>query len=220
MFLRFLASVLALTIAASTSQAGLILSVTSTPVSLTSNGQVAVYAQTDSGTLNLAAFSLGLQITAPGNPSPQVAFVTPLTDAQYSDPNYVFAGNSINEAFGFESGVVFGTNYANDTYIGGDGFAIAPATIGTTPQLLLLIDVAITNPSIRQNEPFAISILQDGSTQFLNGDFVDATISAVNNASIAVVIPEPATVFVVGSALGVSLWRRRRCGAISPAFGK
>lgn len=214
MILRLLASVVVAALGASTSQAGLILSVSSASVSLTQpTAQVAVYAQTDTGTIDLAAFSLGLQISTAGNPDARVAFVTPLTDAQYTDPNYVFAGNSINEALGFESGVVLGTNYENDTYIGGDGFANAPVQIGTTPQLLLLIDVAITNLETRSNSPFTISILQDGSTQFFaqdaNGDFVDAPISAVIPGVVGVVIPEPATLFMVGGLLGVSVWRRR-----------
>lgn len=215
---RFLLALVAALGAAAPAPADLIVTVGSVALSPgQATATLPVYVQSDVGTTNLQAFSLGLQISpaTPGSTG-QVSFVTPLTDAQYANPNYVFFGTSATAPG--PSGAVFQTVYPDDTYVGGDGHAVFPNTVpvGTTQELLLLIDVTRLTGSPPGNELFTVSVLTTGpnQSQFLgaNGDLIPFTSVPGVVTAAAAPVPEPASLAALAGAIGIGVatLRRRR----------
>jgi hypothetical protein len=169
----------------------------------------------------LADFGLELQITPVGSPTSILQFVT--SPDPYSNPNYVFAGQS----FGSDNGIPFwsapftSTNpnaTPNDSILGGDsddkapGYVTIPPTSGGTNSLLATVDFQAA-PGATPGDSFQISLVNNSNTYF-DGQTPGLPYTVTPGGGMVTIssIPEPSTLVlgVIASLGGLLVYRRNR----------
>ena len=164
----------------------------------------------------LSTFGFAFRIT-PSGPG-GLNFSNPQSDAELTDPTYVFVGNSANFVTTSPLGSVSG-----DDYTGGDGTFDGSAVTVTTPRLLVRLDLAAAAGSAGQS--FTISLVNPStSTFFRDANFNDVPFSSVAGTvritPVAVAVPEPGTLasaLMGTAALSTVLFLRGRRACPRPA---
>jgi hypothetical protein len=146
----------------------------------------------------------------------------PGSDPTFSNPNYVFAGNSSNVFFNLPLGVASTTANPNDTFTGGDSTAppFNDITIGTTP--VLLGDLPVSAGTGVAGDMFAINLVPPSGTSFTgsNTGFTNQAstlypFTELNSGAVMIGaplgIPEPSTVAIalLGGLAGLPTLLRR-----------
>ncbi|MFO0943374.1 MAG: PEP-CTERM sorting domain-containing protein [Pirellulales bacterium] len=205
---------------AGVSKAGLIITPSSpspNPITAGSNGTIDFFIRADSGTQLLDGFQATISIT--GGTAGGLVFSNTQLDSQLSNPNYVFAGNSLSQNTLVSVGTV--TN-AGLTYIGSDasddGSAAplagnpVPVTLTTTDKLLFRLNLTGITAGT-----YTLTIDPNVSAFYTNQlDPVNTTIGAVtlNSGQVQVTVtavPEPGTLSLVGVAvIGLAFFRRQK----------
>jgi len=151
-----------------------------------------------------------------------VQFVNPQSDLQIPDPNYVFAGDSLNQTNSVPASLVSTTTFANDQLIGGDGTFSATGFLldASDPyRLLFRLELSADNVDTRVGDQFYLTLIDDvglnpSFTNFWDPMFNDLNIDSASfqPTLITVVVPEPCSICgsvaaVAGAVVG---WRRRK----------
>ena len=175
-----------------------------------------VYIQSDVGDF-LASTNFEFRITTGGptrlefSNSPSPAF-----DPTFSDSEYIFVGNSLDETFDLSLGTASLSVVPNDTFIGGDATAdLSDVTIPSSN--LLLAELPITTSTALPpvaGDTFTISIIPISGSDFIgNTGFADssgqfASFSSVSGTVTIVPEPSPWLLAVLGAGTFIS-WRWR-----------
>jgi hypothetical protein len=196
--------------------AELIVTVGNANVSQGGTGFVDVFIRsTAANTDRLDLFSAELQIASLGGGGEQLAFISPTTDAHLADPDYLFAGDSVNQAIGPPAGLATTTLTPNDTYLGGDGTLSGSGLFVPTVDTLLfrLGLTTLTGNAPMTGDAFAISLVLGVNTFFSNPDFdeFDLGESSTLSGSItidpaapdATEVPEPSGLVLAGMLAGL-----------------
>ena len=179
-------------------------------------------------TVNIDYFFANMTITAIGLPSSIVSFRTydPFGsrdngDHQLTDPNYLFAGNSINVDQSQHAGTVGGVN---DTVFNGSDarFDFDPLnspgnwiTLTDIPKLLFRLELLATGVATG-TETFALSMDATPDSQFIDNDSAEISFVAgsgritVTNGATTAAVPEPSTgiLFLLGAGFLTGCRRR------------
>ena len=157
----------------------------------------------------LDSFSGHFQISPIGLAVPNgLQFVSPQNDSQLGMGNYVFAGNSLTPP---PIGVVSTNVNTNDKYIGGDATLNGLGVLlnNTSDFLLFRLDLDAALTSL--GDQYTISLVNDGSTAFLDTGFTPLNIHASSfNSFTITAVPEPATGGILLCGALVGAWIRKR----------
>ncbi len=209
----------------SQAQAGLLITAGDISLDQGGSGYVPVTIQSTAGTalLDFTAFQFQIN-TASGR-------LLEFQDSPYPDPtfgasNYVFFGNSADQAVMSGLGTASDTSAAGDTFIGGDFTADGTSVMVSATSAMLLVDLPVTAVTALAGDVFTISLVPladaspgglDGNTGFsAGGTFMpftsqSGTVTIMSNSS----VPEPGSLTLTGSGalallLGYSVRRQRR----------
>jgi hypothetical protein len=182
------------------------------------NGTVDFTIQTNSGDM-LSAFGLQLQITVQtGGSFLQFSNSQP---TPYTNPNYVFAGDSFGQAFSLPFwGSPATTTTSNDTIAGGDssnsGNAYAVSSTGTGPDSYLATVQFQAPGGAAVGDSWSIALVPSSGTgsgnTYLsdqNGTPLSFTSTAAHITLSPAATPEPSS-FVLTALGGAGLWFYRR----------
>ncbi len=170
-------------------------------------GTMDISATTSSG-FTLSQFGLELAITSIGSPMTQLQFSSPQPDSAfiYSNPNYVFSGQSFNVANGNLPFWNLPTpGFAPVDILGGDSVATGGYVSISGGSTAYLATVQFYIPQGTQLDQFQVSLVNGPNTYFLdqNGSPLPYTTG----------VPEPSSLAVVAlSGLGGFVWCRWRRG--------
>jgi len=165
----------------------------------------------------LSQFGLGLNITPVGSATSLLQFTSSQTDP-YSNPNYVFSGNSFgsdfNTPFWFPPTT---TTTANDTISGADSddnaFLNYPSITGSLYLATVQFQAA---PGATVGDQFQISLVANPVfTYFDDGNGNILSYSSSSNGGVVTIssaIPEPAslTLLAISSVMGLLCYRLRQ----------
>jgi len=203
--------VLGLVLLGQPARADLIVSFGSAVVAPGGTTTLDVYVRSTTGTDTLTSFSLEylLELDTPGGTA-TLSFVAPQSDSQLTDAGYLLFGNSLAEFFPFTT--ITTTTDPDDTYLGGDGALLGLVLVPTTDTLLTRFD--LTAGAGTPGSVYRISLLPSLFTGFYDENFNPVPFAAGTGfvtVSAETVIPEPATLLLVGMAVTAAAfpWRRR-----------
>lgn len=183
-----------------TAQAVLIVSVGDATLLAGGTGTVDVLIASDSPSGDLVSF-LGFEFRVSTGGPTRLEFVNPQSDLQLTDPNYLFAGDSLAAAFP-PVGLVSTTIVPNDTIIGGDAtFSGNEINVGSTPVLLARLELTAGTvlPPI-PGDTFIIDLVPGALTFFQDNTFTNVQFSSTSG-TVTIVIPEPSSAMLAIVAL-------------------
>ena len=181
-------------------QASLVVTVGDATLLTGSTGTVDVMIASDTPSGDLLSF-LGFEFRITTGGPTRLDFVDPQSDFQLTDPNYLFAGDSLAAAFP-PVGLVSTTIVPNDTIIGGDAtFSGNEINVGATPLLLARLEftASIALPPI-PGDTFTIDLESSVLTFFQDNTFTDLSFSSTSG-TVTIVIPEPSSAMLAIVAL-------------------
>ena len=169
----------------------------------------------------LASTSLEFRITTGG--STRLEFLSspaPALDPTFTDVNYVFFGNSLDETFDLPLGTASLSVVPNDTFIGGDATSdFSDVPVATSDLLLAWLPITtLTAVPPVAGDTFTISLVPvsasglDGNTGFADSSGEYATFSS--QPGTVTVVPEPSSwlLAILGIVNLVPLVRRAKIG--------
>jgi hypothetical protein len=151
----------------------------------------------------------------------------PSSDPTFTNPNYVFAGNSFSQSNGFPLGTSQTASAPNDRFAGGDfqadfGFTVVDAT----PKLIAMVPITtVTGLPPVLGDAFTISLVPSsgagfsGQTGFFDAlGFGQPFTSGTGTITITGITasPEPSALILVGTGVGLSWLAGRRRGRAAP----
>ncbi|MGD9632155.1 MAG: hypothetical protein AB7O59_24490 [Pirellulales bacterium] len=184
-------------LATATARADFIVTVGNVSLGPGSTGYLPVYIKSDSSDA-LAITSFEFRITT-GGPR-RLEFLnspSPASDPTFSDPTYVFAGNSLDEDLNLPLGVAALATVPNDSFIGGDATAdFSDVAVSTSDFLLAMlpINAATALPPIA-GDTFTITLVPPSAPGLdANTGFADSSAQFSEFSSIpgsVLIVPEP-----------------------------
>jgi len=232
---RVLGVVIAVVLAATGAEAGIILSIANQTVNAGSSFSVDVFAEATGGTSGANAFALDFQIVSLSGANPgvvgQVAHAVPAAVPNFSNPNYVFTGDSLADTLwaggtGITSWSVSTINSAwvNDTYNVTDMTNSGNNATLLTPRYIATLNFDVTAAAAGEYQILLGSSEFDVDDANPVGELpVFPVMASGSNAGIITVnglssVPEPGSAVVGGLLLaGVFAWQRRRRLSGTPA---
>jgi hypothetical protein len=176
----------------------------------------------------LSAFDLELLITPVGHPTSLLQFTTAQLDP-YGNPNYVFAGQSLNSDLLLPFwGLPYSTSFPNDTISGGDsndgsglGYVTIPPNAGGAYSYLATVQFQAPLGA-PLGDKFQISLVNDPSFTYFddqNGNALNYSVGSTGGTvTIASVVPEPSslTLLALSGLTGLlwCCWRGRKQGLL------
>ena len=178
-------------------QAGIMVSVGNLDLQPGGSGFVNVMIKSSGSlTTDLNAYNFEFRIDTLG--ATRLEFVSPQSDPQLIDPDYVFSGDSADAIFAAPVGAVSTAVVPNDTFIGGDGtFSGNDVAIGTS-QLLARLEVktATLLPPVAGDQ-FTISLIPSGNTFFVDSFYNSVSFTSTpGTVTIAQSVPEPSSLLL------------------------
>src|SRR4051812_36745861 len=181
-----------------------------------SSGFVNVYisSTTPGGqTLSQTSFELALTPTSPTRLEFQDS-PPPSSDPTFSNPNYVFFGNSFTQNLNsplFPLGTAQTSSAPNDHWAGGDAADLGFSNVGSTPQLIAMVPVTtVTGLPPTPGSTFTISLVPasdsgfSGQTGFFDGFGIPQPFSSGTGTITVSSSPEPSALILVGTGVGLS----------------
>lgn len=144
---------------------------------------------------------------------------SPVPDPTFANPNYVFFGNSADQAVMSGAGLASTTQTTNDTFIGGDFTADGTSVSVGGMSPLLLVELPVTAVTALAGDTFTISLVPtadsrpdglDGNTGFSAGGTFAPYDSTPGTVTITGAVPEPAGLTLIGAGLAaIAAYLRR-----------
>ncbi len=208
-------------------QAGFLITTGSITLDQGGSGFVPVLIQSTSGPESLDFVGYQFQITTTSGRLLEFQD-SPFPDPTFSDPTYVFFGDSANQSVMSGSGFASSTGEPNDTFIGGDFTADGTRVIIVETSAMLLVDLPVTAVTALAGDVFTISLVPsadvspiglDGNTGFSAVGTFAPYDSQTGTVTITQTVPEPGGLTLISlGGLGVlgHAYRRRSRGVRMP----
>ena len=168
--------------------------------------------------------SLELLITPRAGVVSVLQFASSQTFNYSSDPSYIYAGDSANEAFGAPFPKDFLNPTAGPSFLDQDATTLGTnVSVGATPSLLARLNIEHivpggTDPSLVVGNQFDIDVVVGGTfgtTFSASGAGIPTFTSSSGTVTVtdAAAIPEPGVLIMVGAGLSAVFYRRRKQAA-------